>query len=230
VNTLLLVWSVDFVSQTVILFVLVWIMIKLQKLDQHDQFHFLKVLAVTALSSGLNMIPYFGHYVSVSALLVGIKLVTRSPYADVLFTVGLSYALMFCVNLFILGSLMGDLRPSVRDAGNPGQLESTSQVQIAEAEPETVAKTNPTAHPVASQVSVKPLPAGPGHFTVKGVTRNGPKSVVIIDTGVKTYSLFLGDSVNMDTSDGTKGVRFISLDTNGVTLNVDGAPVKSPAH
>src|SRR5208282_593176 len=218
-NTNILAWFIEFASQTVILFALVWVMIKFQKLDQNDAFHFLKVLGVAALSSGLDMIPYFGHYVSVSALLVGIKLVTRSPYADVLFTVGVSYALMFCANLFIIGSLMGDLRPSARDAGNPAQLEAAPQAQAVETEPDTVAKTNPPAPAATSQVSANPVPAGPGHFAIKGLTRNGAKSVVIIDTGVKTYSLFLGDSVNMETADGASGVRFDNLDADWVTLN-----------
>jgi hypothetical protein len=89
-NITILAWFIEFASQTVVLFALVWIMVKLQKLDQHFEFHFLKLLGVAALAGGLDMIPYFGHYLSVSALLLGIKFVTRSPYADVLFTVGIS--------------------------------------------------------------------------------------------------------------------------------------------
>ena len=81
------VWFMEFASRTTILFAVVMILIKLQKLDQHLQFHFLKVLAVVALASGLDMIPYFGHYISVFVLLLGIKLVTDSSYTDVLFTV-----------------------------------------------------------------------------------------------------------------------------------------------
>jgi hypothetical protein len=229
VSTTILVWFIEFASQTAILFALVWIMIKFQKLDQHDKFHFLKVLGVAALSGGLDMIPYFGHYVSVSALLLGIKWATRSPYADVLFTVGISYALMFVVNLFIIGALMGDLRPSARDAGTPGQNESIREEPAVETEPETVAKTNrPALHP-APPVSAQPAPAGAGHLTIKGITRNAAKSVVIVDTGVKTYSLFLGDSLDLQTADGTRHLRFEILDADWVTLNIDGKPVIFPA-
>jgi hypothetical protein len=180
------------------------------------------------------MIPYFGHYLSVSALLLGIKFVTRSPYADVLFTVGISYALMFAVNLFIIGSLMGDLRPSARDAGNSGPWEATPGEQAVKTEPETVAKTSPPA-PLAAlkpapQGSAKPAPAGATHFTIKGISRNGAKSVVTIDTGAKAYTLFLGDSLNMQTADGTSRVRFENLDADWVMLNIDGKPVKLSAH
>ena len=75
----ILAWFITFASQTMILFVVVWIMIKLQKLDQNFKFHFLKVLGVAALASGLDMIPYFGHYISVSALLLGIKMNLLNP-------------------------------------------------------------------------------------------------------------------------------------------------------
>ena len=209
-----------------ILFAVVFILIKLQKLDQHLKFHFLKVLALAALASGLDMIPYFGHYLSVSALLLGIKFVTGSPYADVLFTVGISYALMFVMNLFIIGSLMGDLRPSARDAGEPAQFDYTPREQAVKTEPETVAKTNRPGHTAVSN----PAPAGVTRFTIKGISRNGAKSVVTIDTGAKAYTLFLGDSLNMQTADGTSRVRFENLDADWVMLNIDGKPVKLSAH
>lgn len=230
VNITILIWFIAFAIQTVILFGLVWTLIKFQKLDQHEEYHFLKVLAVAALASGLNLIPYFGRYLSALALLLGIKTVTRSPYTDVLFTVVISYALMFLVNLFIIGALMGELRPSPSGAGNPGQMEGASQEPAGETEAGAAARTNPPGSNPASQVSAKPSLASPDHFAIKGITRNGAKSVVIIDTGVKTYSLFLGDAVNMETADGNKGVRFDNLDADWVTLNIDGKPVKLPAH
>ena len=229
-NITILGWFIAFAIQTAILFALVWTLIKLQKLDQNDSYHFLKVLGVAALASGLNLVPYFGRYLSGLALLLGIKLVTRSPYTDVAFTVAISYAIMFLVKLFLIGALMGGLRPSLSDVGNPGQLEGAAQELPAGSEPETVAKTNPPVPATAPQVSAKPVPAGPDHLAIKGVTRNGAKSVVIIDAGKKTYTLFLGDSVNVETADGTKGVRFEALDADWVTLSIDGKPVKLPAH
>jgi hypothetical protein len=229
-----LAWIITFASQTAILFALVFILIKFQKLDQHDGFHFLKVLGVCALSGGLDMIPYFGHYISVAALLLGIKLVTGSPYADVLFTVGISYALMFGVNLFIIGSLMGDLRPSARDAREPAQYGDTSPEQTVETEPAKVAKTNPPASAAfssaAPRIPAKPEPARVTRYTIKGLSRNGAKSVVTVDTGTKAYTLFLGDTLNMQTAAGTNRVRFDNVDADWVTLNIDGKPMKLPAH
>jgi hypothetical protein len=225
-NVNLVAWFIKFGTQTALLFAVVMILIKLQKLDQHLKFHFLKVLAVTALAGGLDTVPYFGHYLSVSALLVGIKFVTGSPYADVLFTVGISYALMFAVNLFIIGSFMGDLRPSTRDAGNIGQWENVSQEQTVGTEPEKVAKTNPPASAVVSN----PAPVRVTRYTIKGLSRHGAKSVVTVDTGTKAYTLFLGDTLTMQTAEGTSSVRFENLDADWVTLNIDGKPVKLSAH
>jgi hypothetical protein len=226
VNINILALLIEFAFQTVVLFALVFILIKFQKLDQHDGFHFLKVLGVCALSGGLDMIPYFGHYISVSALLVGIKRVTGSPYTDVLFTVGISYALMFVVDLFIIASLMGDLRPSAGDAGEPAHFGGAPREQTVGMDPEEIDETNPPASTVVSNaVAVRVT-----RYTIKGLSRNGAKSVVTVDTGTKAYTLFLGDTLSMQTAEGTSRVRFETLDADWVTLNIDGKPMKLPAH
>ncbi len=240
-NHHIMAWFIKFPAQTVILFALVWIMIKIQKLDQNSEFHFLKLLGVVTLASVLDTLPHVGIELSGLALWMGVKYVTRSPTVDALFTAFISSALMFAVNLFILGSLMGDLRPSARHAAGPGRLEHAPQMQTVKTESKTVAKTNlpapatpsipaPAAasNPV-SQVSAKPALVDASHFTIKGITRNGAKSMVIINTGTKTHTLFLGDSFDLQTAGGVSSVQFESLDEDWVTLNIDGNPVKLPA-
>jgi hypothetical protein len=123
----------------------------------------------------------------------------------------------------------------MNDGGDAGPSVSATQEPASDAEPEAVAPTNPPAHPAAAPAAAKPAPAkpapaGPKHLAIKGLTRNGAKSVIIIDSGLKTYTLFLGDSAAMETADGTKSVRFESLDADSVTLNVDGQPLKLSAH
>ena len=243
----------EFASRTAILFAVVFILIKIKKLDQKLKFHFLKVLAVVALASGLDMIPDSGHYISVLVLLLGIKLATGASYTNLLFTVGFSYGLMFVANLFVISSLMGDLRPSARNAGKPAQPDRPAWEQIIETEPDKVPKTNPpvptvvsnppaptvvsnppaptvVSNPPAPTVVSNPAPAAVTRYTIKGVTRNGAKSVVTVDTGTKAYTLFLGDTLNMQTTDGTSRVRFENLDVDWVTLNIDGKPLKLWAH
>ena len=148
---------IEFALQTAILLGLLWGMIKIQKLDQHTTYRFLWLLGAAALATGLDMIPYAGHYLAVSALLLCIKKTTGAPYADVLFTVAISYALMFGVNLFILGSLMGDLRPSARDSE---EFEIVTQQQETKKEYPTAIKTN-----LPAQKANPPAPSAPANST-----------------------------------------------------------------
>jgi hypothetical protein len=158
---------IEFVLQTAILLGLLWGMIKIQKLDQHTTYRFLGLLVAAVLATGLDMIPYAGHYLAVSALLLCIKKTTGAPYVDVLFTVAISYALMFGVNLFILGSLMGDLRPSAR---NSEEFEIVTQQQEIKKEYQTAIKTNlpvPKTNP--------PVPGAPAN-PIKAAEKAAPKT------------------------------------------------------
>lgn len=148
---------IEFALQTAILLGLLWGMIKIQKLDQHTTYRFLWLLGAAALATGLDMIPYAGHYLAVAALLLCIKKTTGVPYVDVLFTVAISYALMFGVNLFILGSLLGDLRPSAR---NSEEFEIVAQQQAIKKEHQTAIKTN-----LPAQKANPPAPSVPTNST-----------------------------------------------------------------
>jgi hypothetical protein len=164
---------IEFALQTAILLGLLWGMIKIQKLDQKFEYNFLWLLGSAALATGLDQILqmtlghfigiYLASYIStpivVTVLLLCLKKVTQAPYVDVLFTVAISYALLFGVNLFILESLMGDLRPSAR---NSEEFEIVTQQQEIKKEYRTAIKTNlpaPKANPPAPSVpanSIKP--------------------------------------------------------------------------
>jgi hypothetical protein len=119
---------IEFALQTVILFGLLWGMIKIQKLDQRFSYKFLGLVGAAALATILEQVLqmvlgrfigiYFASYITtpivLAVLLLCLKKITGAPYIDVVFTVAISYALLFGVNLFILSSLMGELRPSGR--------------------------------------------------------------------------------------------------------------------
>jgi len=162
---------IKFAVQTAILFGLLWGMIKIQKLDQKFEYNFLWLLGSAALATGLDQILqmtlghfigiYFASYIStpivVTVLLLCLKKVTHAPYVDVLFTVAISYALLFGVNLFILESLMGDLRPSAR---NPDEFEIATQQQELKKEYQTAIKTNlpaPKVNPPATSAPAKSI-------------------------------------------------------------------------
>ena len=162
---------IEFAIQTAILLGLLWGMIKIQKLDQRFTYKFWWLLGAAALTTGLDQILeatlghfigiYFASYIStpiVSAvLLLSLKKITQAPYVDVLFTALISYALLFGINLFILGSLMDDLRSSAR---NPDEFEAAAQQQEIKKEYQTAIKTNlppPKASPPASNAPAKPI-------------------------------------------------------------------------
>jgi len=105
-----LIWLIRFPIQTVILFALVWIMVKIQKLDQNSEFHFLKLLGVVALASVLETLPFVGIELSGVALWMGIKYVTRSPVVDALFNRLHFLRAHVCCEPVHFGSLHGDLR------------------------------------------------------------------------------------------------------------------------
>jgi len=131
------------------------------------------LLGSAALATGLDQILqmtlghfigiYLASYIStpivVTVLLLCLKKVTQAPYVDVLFTVAISYALLFGVNLFILESLMGDLRPSAR---NSEEFEIVTQQQEIKKEYQTAIKTNlpaPKANPPAPSAPANPIKA-----------------------------------------------------------------------
>src|ERR1041385_6892714 len=132
-------YAIEFAVQTVFLLAALWIMIKIQKLN----YKFLPLLGAAALASGLDMIPYAGHYLAVPVLLLCVKKVTEAEMVpDVVFTVVVGYALMFGMNLWLLGTLLGDLRPSAYQS-----TDADAPTPEVAAEVQNAAPTNP---PVAA--------------------------------------------------------------------------------
>jgi hypothetical protein len=222
----ILILGIEFLIHSVILLLLLWIMIKLQKLD----YNFLGLLGSAALAGALDMIPHFGHMLAVPVLYLCIWKVTQSSlFPDAAFTVMISYALMFGVNLFIMGSLMGDLRPSDKNIG-----EDESSTQELAGESQSVAVTNKPAQDAANnqlQTSdAKQAEEIAKQFSIKGVTRNSDKSAVTLQSGKKIYTIFLGQLVSVQTDDGLVSVRFTDLGKDWVALNIRGIEVKCPLH
>src|SRR5258708_35978805 len=212
-NSEILALAIEFLVQAAFLVTAHWIMLKLQKLEYNVP----GLFGAAALASALDMIPYVGHYLSVGVLLFCMTKVTRSDYVDVLFTVFVGYALMFGMNLFLLGALLGDLRPSANkdepmDAKFEEAAKSTSkETAPKEATPKTpkvaTAPTNteekPTpilAQPVTTNApaATKQKPSVAKNFSLKGLTKNANNSVAIVYTGVKTYTIVLGETLSMD--------------------------------
>ena len=129
-----LVLFIEFAVQTVFLFVALWIMIKIQKLD----YNFPGLLGTAAIVSGLDQALdtvlghflgiYLANYISTPIILVVLIIcvskVTHADRVDVMFTIMVGYALMFGMNLWLFGALLGDLRPP---AGNSKEFDAAMQ-------------------------------------------------------------------------------------------------------
>ena len=225
-----LVLFVEFAVQTVFLFAALWIMIKIQKLD----YNFPGLLASAAIVSGLDraLDTALGHFggiylatyisapITLVVLIICISKVTHADRVEVMFTIVVGYALMFGMNLWLFGALLGDLRPF---AGAPEKIENVAlERQLHE-------KTNEIAQSAIK--TNRPIPNVPTNlFSVKGVSQSASNSAVTIQTGIKTYTILLGESALTQTSNGPVSVRFKQLGDGWVLLIIDGQETKLPFH
>jgi len=227
----LVFFLIEVVIQTVFLALALWILILIQKLN----YQLLGLLGTAALVStidrGLDL--FLGHYlgtyettsismpVVLAVLYFCLKKVTLADRTDIYFTVGVGYALVFCMNLWLLGALLGDLRPSARFSGSTSAAELPMETNDP---PSAVSGTNPPARRAASPA----IPVSP--FVINGITRNGNNSTVTVQNGKKTLTIFFGEAVTFQTSDGPASVRFKQLNNDSVVLTVNDTDMKLPIH
>ena len=232
---------VEFVVQSVFLTLALWIMIKIQKLD----YNFLGLMGSAALACAVDGIlnvalhPWFdGMATYISApffllvLYVCLKKLTNADHVDVIFTMCVGGALRFGMNLWLIGALMGDLRPS---AGNSGDADVDMQPPETNVVQQIAGKTNRPAPGATATLATQPKPgqlvaATTNLFSVKGIARNGSSSAVTIQTGKRTYTISLGESALTQTSKGPVSVRFKELGDGWVVLDINGTETKLPFH
>jgi hypothetical protein len=239
---IVLALAVGFAIKTGFLLLALWIMVKIQKF----QFHFWGLLGSAAAASALDMIPFVGHFIALPVLYICLLKVTREDFTGVVFTAGISYALVFAMNMFVLGSLMGDLRPDLH-ASAKGRTTSAQTTQTVKSDddddsdtnhaakpsqPSTTTKAPPAATPQAKPAPTPPQPAarpaeGPpsepqfAHvFSIKGITKNANNSMAIIHSGVKTYTIALGESLSMETTKGRVVVTCEKVGDKSILLKV----------
>jgi hypothetical protein len=222
---LLLSLLIHFAVQTVFLLAALWIMIKLQKLN----YNFLGLLGAAALASAIKLTPlpfHIADIISCAMLLYCISKVTGAEYIDVKFTVVIGYALMFGMNLWLFSAMMGDLRPSAREAESHAATEEIDDSDDTPAPHQAVATaTNRT--PVAAKPQTVKSPAEPlPPLTVKSLIRNGAKSSVTLQSDNGSCIIFLGDTELLHTATGPLKVRFDGMTNEFVLLTVGDQQVK----
>ena len=235
---------IEFAVQTVFLFVALWIMIKVQKLD----YNFPGLLGTAAIVSGLDRVLdtvlghfwgiYLANYISAPIILVVLIIcvskVTHADRVDVMFTIVVGYALMFGMNLWLFGALMGDLRPpagSSREFDTIAEQQETNEVvQTAIMTNQPVQNTHPSVSNAPAKLAAQPAEITTNLFSVKGVARDASKSAVTIQTGKRTYTIMLGESALTQTTNGPVSVRFKELGDGWVVLTINGVETKLPFH
>ena len=233
--------TVEFSIRTAFLTLALWVMIKFQDLE----WNFPGLLGSAALGCGLDMIPFVGHYVAVIALWLCLKKTTNGDlFPDIALTVAIGYALVFCMNLFVLGSLMGNLRPSHKQA--PLAPPEKEAVAVNEPEPDkpldkppskppevkeptpVVAARAPDTLPApqpSSQPATKSAREIIRNFSVQGIIEGIDKPVGTINSGLKIYALVAGETRSMETKDGRIVVRFDGVRDHQAVLTISGEQI-----
>ncbi|TAL05467.1 MAG: hypothetical protein EPO07_03470 [Verrucomicrobia bacterium] len=230
----------EFATQTVFLLAALWIMIKVQKLD----YKFLPLLGAAALSSGLDMIPFAGHYISLVVLLLCLKKITEAEMVpDVVFTVAVGYALMFGMNLWLLGALLGDLRPSaLESADKDAPPEVAAELQDAEPTNRPVAaaagtNVKTTAVEVVAAPPAQPSAKPEGNSEVKSAQEfakllslkgviNGPRPMATLQCGSKSYTIRVGESALVDSGRERIQVRCESTSSDSAVFSFSGTQIR----
>jgi len=227
----ILAYSIRFLISTGFLLLALWLMVKIQKF----QYNFPGLLGAAALAGGLDMIPYIGHYLALPALYLCLIKVTREDMTGVVFTAGISYALVFVMNLFLIGSLMGDLRPSFLQARERETIaQEATEENETDSETSKSAASNQTANaPQSVSASVAPDKAqaapqpnqAPAGLTLKGIIKSSKNPMAMISSGGKTYTIAIGESIPLDSPAGKAKATLETVEDSSVVVNIAGEKV-----
>jgi hypothetical protein len=234
--------SLAFVFRFILLTAALWIMLKIQDLP----YHVAGVIGSAALASAFDMIPFVGHFAAVGALTFCVLMLTRSHFVDVRFTVAISYAVLFLMQMLVFSALPDQVTAYARtkavnafqqpgdDADPNAPPASTSPAPATEHQPPilgsndvarvTGASETPAAPaaPVAVVAPAKTNVELARDFSLKGVFNNSRDSQVIFNTGSKTYTIAYGESLDVETPHGHATVRLEKVTDSSAVLNVGG--------
>jgi len=156
-------YLVAFLIQTAVLFVALFAMIRVQKLECN--YVGLGVSVAIASILGIALKPWVGFYLSsviaLVVLFVLTSMVTEGGRANILLTVGVGYAVLFALNLFVLGGRSSDSqppKPAEQIAKEPAQAPETAGTNVPAPVASIATATNapvpPPPEPAEPPVSV----------------------------------------------------------------------------
>ena len=199
---------VRFVLYTIIL----WIMIKIQKFN----YNWPGLLLVSGASIAISYVPWAGVYLSYPVLVFGLHTLTRASIApDIIFTVGITRAVMFVIQLFLIGSLMGDLRPDLSANARTDEDEDVEMADTEEANEEE-APSKPATNAFTLIGSTHPRAK---ELTLRGVSINSSKALAIVGTGRNFHTISTGECFTVQS--GAK-VRCDEITKSAVLFTIDG--------
>lgn len=207
---------------------LLWFMIRIQKLNYNLPGLFASSLAATLVA----MIPFVGGYLAYAVLLLCLWKCTGAEIVpDVVFTVCIAGALMFCFNLFAISALMGKLRPDLSADAYGHSPYALDEVLLdgADSEDEATSEENdgallPAAHgrrskaPREVTTRIGAAVSGPHSLRLKGVTVNTERASALVSDGRRTQTVFPGESFAAEFRDGRARLRCETITKDGVLL------------
>jgi len=214
---------------------LVWFMLKIQKLN----YTWLGLFGSTGAAALCGFIPYFGDYIGYAVLLFCLWRCTKADlFPDVVFTVVVAGALMFAVNLFALGALMGSLRPGLsaeeETDGRIGMMDSFNASDqlagtLAERGDEAAGEdpTNPVRGPERSLVPARATTVQarevnlPGDLALKGVSLTAPRPLAMINFGRQMHTVTTGETIKATVLQNVTQVRCDEINRTSVVVTID---------
>ena len=205
-------------AQWIVYTLLLWFMIKVQ----HLNYNVPGLLGSSALATLIGLIPIVGPYLGWIALVICLWKMTGADIApDILFTVGIAGALMFFFNLFLLGTLMGEIRPDIAleareliDAENPDMTEEEEE------EPDESPTGVPTSAPRTSRFGAVTA-SGPKGIVLKGVALKSNGGMAMIHDGARLHTLGTGEVFIVHSPQGRTKYRCLEISDASVVVSSD---------
>jgi hypothetical protein len=214
------VYGIEGCVRFVLYSIILWIMIKIQKLN----YNWPGLLFVSAASIAISYVPVVGRYLTFPVLIAGLHQVTGAKIApDILFTVGVTRAVMFCVQLFVIGALMVNLRPDLQASAREGDEE----VEVADSEEQQEQQTPSAKEESGGYTLVGNNDPRAKGLALRGISINASKPLAIVSTGRSYYTVSTGECFVVETDKVRKTVRCDEITKSFVLLTInDSAQIK----
>ena len=204
---------------------LVWGMIRIQKMNCTT----LGLLASTAAATLISYIPYVGSYLSYVVLVVCLWKFTGSDvFPDITFTVVIAGALMFCVNLWAMAALMGELRPNntltdQEDRFFPADIFGEERTPVEAGE---TAETTAAVSAAKSEASVLTVNARelnlPDGLALRGISLNSAQPLAMLTLGKQVHTVTTGETITAQLLEGLTQVRCEEINRTSIVVTVAG--------